>query len=862
MRLVSLFALFVSLSACDGGGKDVDSDDVDGDGVLVDEDCDDDDADVGAPGTWYEDIDRDGYGNGANGSIEGCMFADGYVTDATDCDDGDAAFNPAATEDDCADPNDYNCDGSVGYVDGDGDGWAACEDCDDTDEEVLPGGYELCNDVDDDCDGDIDEDDAADAFTWHADADADGYGDESSTHVACEAPEGYVAESGDCDDTSATVSPEGAEVCDDENADEDCDGVTDDLDPGVDVTGYSTWYVDADRDDHGDPTGTLTACDPPRGYVGSADDCDDANAAASPDLPEVCDGAGLDEDCDGLVNDADDSLSEAGASTWYDDADGDRYGDPDAGFTGCDQPDGYITDSSDCAPDDASIYPGALETCDGADQDCDGTVDDGFTTSWYDDADGDLYGDPATSFTGCDAPTGYVSDATDCDPDDAGTYPGAPEACDGVDDDCDGTVDDGFSTSWYDDADGDRYGDPATFYSGCDAPTGYVTDATDCEPDDATAYPGATEECDGVDDDCDGTVDDGFVTDWYLDADGDLYGDPAASYDGCDAPADYVELATDCAPDDPAIYPGAVEACDSVDNDCDGRVDEGRSCGGDDVFVEFDTCGGVGLTGPTQAECDTSYEATDLEGSVTVADGVQTWTVPVDGEYRIEAWGAIGAAGDAEYVGGSGAYASGVFGLTAGDVLTIVVGQRGLGQSSASNGGGGGGSFVVDAASTPLVVAGGGAGTREEVSQDGCDGRDDNYGGTGSAGDVTNACDASSDPLGDGGAVSSTTWGSGGGGFNGSGTGDSGYGAGGTSFLDGAAGGGTLSACGFEADGGFGGGGSGNGCYGGGGGGGYTGGQGGRVAGGGGSYIDSAGTEATMTAGANPDDGMVTIERI
>ena len=97
-------------------------------------------------------------------------------------------------------------------VDADGDGFAASDDCDDTDASVHPGADELCNGVDDDCDGDVDED-AVDVSVWYADADGDGYGDVSASETACEAPSEYVSDATDCDDTDASVHPAADEFC-------------------------------------------------------------------------------------------------------------------------------------------------------------------------------------------------------------------------------------------------------------------------------------------------------------------------------------------------------------------------------------------------------------------------------------------------------------------------------------------------------------------------------------------------------------------------------------------------------------------------------------------------------------------------
>ena len=102
--------------------------------------------------------------------------------------------------------------------------------------------------------------------------------------------------------------------------------------------------------------------------------------------------------------------------------------------------DGFNSDE-DCDDSDPLVYPGADETCDEIDNDCDGEVDEGTDQTYYGDVDGDGYGDAATTIEACSAPSGYVENAEDCDDDDAMQYPGADELCNGEDDDCDGTVD-------------------------------------------------------------------------------------------------------------------------------------------------------------------------------------------------------------------------------------------------------------------------------------------------------------------------------------------------------------------------------------------------------------------------------------
>jgi hypothetical protein len=337
--------------------------DEDGDGVYVGgdsataQDCDDADNTVGAPSARHADADGDGHGE-ADATLV-CSFEPGYVDDDTDCDDTRADVNPGATE---------LCDAA---------------------------------DTDEDCDGAADDADssasAATKTTFWADDDGDTYGDAGAATSTCDLPAGHVTNDDDCDDTRADVRPSGTEICDAADTDEDCDGLADDADVGVSAGTKTTFWADDDGDTHGDIGAPRAACDLPSAHVTNDDDCDDGRADIHPGGAEVCDAADADEDCDGLADDADSSVSAASRSTFWADADADTYGDAAVSIAACDVPGGYIANDDDCDDGRADVHPGATEVCDAADtdEDCDGAADDADagvsaatrTTSWAD-ADG------------------------------------------------------------------------------------------------------------------------------------------------------------------------------------------------------------------------------------------------------------------------------------------------------------------------------------------------------------------------------------------------------------------------------------------------------------------------------------------
>ena len=241
-------------------------------------------------------------------------------------------------------------------------------------------------------------------------------------------------------------------------------------------------------------------------------------------------------------------------------------------------------------------------------------------TTYYADADGDGFGNAASTTLSCTgAPSGYVANNTDCNDSNASIKPGGTEVCNALDDDCDASIDEGLTfTTYYQDLDGDGYGTNAATTSSCagSAPSGYAAANTDCNDANASIKPGATEICNGIDDDCDALIDDGvtFYT-YYFDADGDGYGTAATTTSSCAVvpPSGYVVLGTDCNDANAAIKPSALEICNAIDDDCDASIDEGLP-----VFTyyrdaDLDTYGNNAITTSTCAAAPTGYVSNNLD---------------------------------------------------------------------------------------------------------------------------------------------------------------------------------------------------------------------------------------------------------
>jgi hypothetical protein len=650
---------------------------------------------------FYIDLDADGFGDDTNPnfpSVLGCLSLPGYVLNDTDCNDGSASTNP--------------------------------------------NGVEVCDGLDNNCNGLFDE---GVLITFYRDQDFDGYGVNDDTVLACSSVAGYVPLGGDCNDSNPTINPGVSEIC---NAiDDDCDGVVDNGFP------YLNWYVDVDNDGFGVTSTLVSFCQAPGSqWVNLDGDCNDNNTAIRPNAVEVCDG--IDNNCNGLIDGNDPAV--AGQATWYLDADGDGFGTPNTFVLSCSQPSGYVSSFTDCNDFNAAINPNAVEIIgDGINNDCDGMTDEtcdmpnnlqvsnitdvsavmtwnpipaafsyriqyrklgsAFTTiaivsapnttfnnpqlqpltgyQWrmrthcgvagnttptpwtpwqtfftnqklYVDADGDGFGSTTVIF-GQGPGNGASLTNNDCNDNNAAINPGTAEVCNQIDDNCNNMVDDGFPFSAvFMDADGDGFGNPSVSVQACGAYGSYVGNNGDCDDANMNVNPEATEICNQIDDNCDGVVDfcdqptglaisnigvnaaaaswnasqcvtgyrvryrinygngvfssfvtlnlpasqttfqlsnlqsleryqfgvagrcaNGSLTTYlttsfvtfdtiYLDLDGDGFGDPSTAFLNDSIGSNQSLVAFDCNDNDENTFPGAAELCDGLDNNCNVDVDE------------------------------------------------------------------------------------------------------------------------------------------------------------------------------------------------------------------------------------------------------------------------------------------------
>ena len=423
----------------------------------------------------------------------------------------------------------------VQNVDGDGDGFTEDVDCDDTNADINSNAEEICDGIDNNCDGEVDE---GVKQMFYADGDGDGYGETSYSVEACEAPEGYADNDLDCDDQNDVVYPDAPEQCDE--LDNDCDELVDE-----DLT--EVWYLDFDEDGFGDLEISVETCRPEENYVANAGDCDDRDSTVNPDALEMCDY--IDNNCDGTV----DEETAENVQTWYADNDNDGFGDATATWIECFAPVGYVADSNDCDDTVSHVNPNAQEVCDGLDNDCDGNLPSNEV-----DNDGD----------------GYV----ECSPSEGPGWQGAV-IVDG--DDCNDADPNHYALEvWYLDYDGDGFGNALFPLDACGAPPYYIADNTDCLDSDDTVYPSATELCDGQVNACGG-----LLAAEEQDGDADGYIECVLDVNGWDG-AGLIFGGEDCDNTNALIAPNAQEVCDGLDNDCDGFVPTEEQDDDGDGYVE------------------------------------------------------------------------------------------------------------------------------------------------------------------------------------------------------------------------------------------------------------------------------------
>ncbi|MBC8045820.1 MAG: putative metal-binding motif-containing protein, partial [Fimbriimonadaceae bacterium] len=513
--------------------------------------------------TWYADADGDGFGN-SNDTTSSTIQPAGYVLNGDDCDDTNPIVYPGETWGSrCDEYNGYDddCDGFIDedgmlawYIDNDEDGYGDPEDidpvysncaevpghvtnnidCDDTNYELNPGAWETCNNMDDNCNEEIDEDVQ---IEWHADIDQDGFGNFAITVFSCTYPDPaihiyshWVQNDNDCYDEEPLSHPGMPELCD--GIDNNCDGAVD--------FNTAVYYPDLDHDYYGD-INAISACD--QSAYNNPDwiwdeqmyggDCDDTNADIPSvfNNPEICNG--LDDNCDGQIDEGSDYV-------YYWDADGDGYGGPSSPFFSlCPTPPAnHVIDNTDCFEGDATIHPGATEVCNFYDDDCNGIAND---ITWYLDNDGDGYGNPDIINTTCPMPVNYVANNLDCNDSNAIIYPAAFEYCDGFDNDCDGSIDEDYEVStFYFDGDNDSYGNPLNAGSFCSEEIaynfGYIYNSNDCDDTNGNVYPFNDESCNDIDDNCNSEIDEGFNKEWHADIDHDGYGNFAITAISCSYP--------------------------------------------------------------------------------------------------------------------------------------------------------------------------------------------------------------------------------------------------------------------------------------------------------------------------------------
>ncbi len=526
------------------------------------------------------------------GGIETCV---GQAPQTESCNGFDDDCN-GKTDEGCDDDGDSYCDATMGYEPGTLTCTKGGGDCDDTKNEIHPKAPEICDGLDNDCNGFVDALDPGLPLTdpqfcanqlgvcsgapktislcsggiWQAcsptdykkydssfsnaevcddkdnncngvvdegcDDDKDGYCDSGFSTIGfpLSCPKG----GGDCDDTNSKTYPGAPELCD--NLDENCNGVTDE---------------GCDKDKDGWCDANMMTFGGPNVCPGGGGDCNDGNPDIRPDAKEKCNA--VDDDCNGLTDE-----------TWPD------LGLPCAGGKGQCVAKGIKVCKADLSSSTCSVQPGPPQTeiCDNLDNDCNGLTDEG--------CDDDLDGYCDANMGAIGHPYACLAGPGDCNDEDPDVHPGAKEVCDNIDNDCDDKTDAD---------DGDMINDdPQQCETQKGVCAGTKKSPTMCKAGvwakcDTSQYQAwnifysTVESCDNMDNDCNGATDEG------CDADGDGFCSAAKKIVGapavCSTKDPYtgfvITHVNDCDDNNAADFPGNTEICDNKDNNCNGNIDEG-----------------------------------------------------------------------------------------------------------------------------------------------------------------------------------------------------------------------------------------------------------------------------------------------